>query len=59
MSDHYIVIIEISACLITDIPEAHHLYNYAQSIDITNEQFMIDPQDTSVGGIFYQTAISF
>ena len=44
--------IEISACLISDIPEAHHLYNYAQSIDITNEQFMNDPQDT-INGIFY------
>eukprot|EP00112_Aurelia_sp_Birch-Aquarium-sp1_P009119 Seg2024.6 transcript_id=Seg2024.6/GoldUCD/mRNA.D3Y31 product="Meiosis-specific with OB domain-containing protein" protein_id=Seg2024.6/GoldUCD/D3Y31 len=32
----------------TDIPEAHHLYNYAQSIDITDERFMNDPQHTSI-----------
>ena len=31
-----------------DIPDAHLLYNYAQSIDILDEEFMADPQSTTI-----------
>ncbi len=33
--------------LLPDIPEAHHIYNYAQSVDMTDMDFVNGEQDTA------------